>query len=240
MLSLGYVQSRILKPKLKPKLLLRTAARMTIAAGMLGKDCVIFGADTDETVGDMRRRVHKIPTKLTEPRAMITGACDNGHLMDTAVERLFGAINKQNTLTAESVSTVLRDVLGNLYERDFKIYPDQNSTGMRLLFALRPKKEKKAIAWSIDCSSVHRMRPVEIVGCGELVQFVADHLCAPNLPLESGRLAMVQVLSAAKKIVHYVGGDSYVHVLRDDGGVDMKNFHFSPQEEDLYQFFFTF
>jgi hypothetical protein len=212
---------------------------MTIAAGMLCSGGVVFGADTDETVGEMRRRVHKIPTKMTEPRAIVTGACENGHLMDTAVERIFDQLDEEKPTSAKAVGILLRNIMLGLYETDFRLYPDQNSTRMRLLVAFRPDEEARTLAWSIDCSSVHRMRPMEIVGCGDLVQFVADHLFAPDLPLETTMLAMVQVLSAAKKIVQYVGGESYVHTFKDDGAIEMKNFHFSPEEEDLYEFFFT-
>jgi hypothetical protein len=213
---------------------------MTIAAGMLCTGGVIFGADTDESVGtELRRRVHKIPTKMTEPRAMITGSCDHSHLMDTAVERIFKLTTPKNVKNSTSVDEMLAKVMRELYKHDFSLYPDQTLTKVELLFAVKPSEEDEVAAWSINCTSVHRMKPMEILGCGDLVQFVADHLYSPKLPLESGRVAMVQVLSLAKKVAQYVGGDSYVHVLRDDGGVDMKNYHFSPQEEDIYEYFFT-
>ncbi|MBZ5509699.1 MAG: hypothetical protein LAN70_00865 [Acidobacteriia bacterium] len=212
---------------------------MTIAVGMLCDGGVVFGADVDETVGDMRRRVHKIPTKIEGQRALITGACENGHLMDTAVERIFDGLTPEKAQTTKSTGAFLQEIMLGLYRDEFPTYPDQNSTRMRLLVATKPQEENKAAAWSIDCSSVHRMKPMEIVGCGDLVQFVGDHLYTPYMALESGKVAIVQVLSAAKKIVQYVGGDSYVHVLRDDEGIERKNFCFSPDEEDLYEFFFT-
>jgi hypothetical protein len=240
MLSLGHGP----KPQFKclpvsPKVYASPRSHMTIAAGMLCNDGVIFGADTDETVGEMRRRVHKIPTKMTEPRALITGACNNGHLMDTAIERIFDGLTKENSQTSESVAAFLYEVMLGLYEREFKAYPDQTSTGMRLLFALKPEMENKAVAWSIDCTSVHRMKHIEIVGCGDYAQYVADHLAVPGLALESGMLAMVQIIAAAKKRVLYVGGETFVHVLKDDGAVGMQNYRFSPEAEDLYEYFFT-
>jgi hypothetical protein len=212
---------------------------MSIGAGMLYNEGVIFGADTDETVGEMRRRVHKIPTKMTEPRALITGACNNGHLMDTAVERIFDGLTKENSQTSESVAAFLHEVMLGLYEREFRLYPDQTSTSMRLLVAVKPETENKAVAWSVDCSSIHRMKPMEIVGCGDYAQYVADHLYVPGLSIESGMLAMVQIVSTAKKRVLYVGGETFVHVLKDDGSVRLQNYHFSPEAEDLYEYFFT-
>lgn len=66
---------------------------------------------------------------------------------------------------------------------------------------------------------------------------MADKLYVTGLTVESGIVAMVQMLSYAKKLVRGAGGESYVHVLRDDGKVWVKNFRFSPEIEGLYEFF---
>jgi hypothetical protein len=81
--------------------------------------------------------------------------------------------------------------------------------------------------------------PHEIVGMGELVQYIADHLNYGTESEENVILEMVQVLSFAKSRVRDVGGESYVHWLRDDGGMGAQNFHFSPEKESLYEFFLT-
>lgn len=215
---------------------LSTGKRMTIAAGMLCDDGVVFGADTDESVGDMRRRVHKIPT-LRSPRAMITGTCQNASLMDAAVHRIFEQLAEGNAKHAKAVEELLDRVLVGLYRREFKAYPDQSSMGMKLLVAVKPEDDSKVSAWIADCSVVFPMRRVQIVGYGELVQSVADHLYLDGMSTESAVVAMVQVLSAAKKRVQFVGGESYVHVLHNDGAMAATNFSFSPEKEDLYDFF---
>lgn len=212
---------------------------MTIAAGMLCNGGVVFGADTEESVGDMTRRVHKIPT-LSEPSAMITGACLNGHLMDVAVERIFDRLKEGKAKDAKSVGELLDSLMVGLYRREFKVYPNQDSISMQLLVAVRPEGDSKVGTWSIDCSAVRRMNyPHEIVGVGELVQYVADHLHFGTESLENGILEMIQVLTAAKKRVRDVGGDSYVHWMRDDGSFGGQNFSFSPETEELYEYFLT-
>lgn len=214
---------------------------MTIAAGLLCDKGVVFGADTDESVGEMRRRVHKIPTKLGIPPAIITGACLNGHLMDTAVERIMDGLERENPPDVDTVSLLLQRIMNALYQGEFKAYPDApKNKHIMLLIGVKPEKSDKAEAWTIDCTSVHRFqKPYEIVGTGELLDFVAAQLFAPLMSTDLGNVAMVQLLSVAKKTVQFVGGDSYVHILRDDGGIEMKNYHFSPEEEDLYDFFFS-
>jgi hypothetical protein len=223
----------------KPKRPL-TRTRMTIAAGMLFNGGVVFGADTEEGLGPyMKRRVHKIPTHMTQP-AMITGACSNGHLMDTAVERIFDAFTPGIPETFASVGVLLGQIMNGLYGNEFKLYPMQESIAMQLLIAAKPANESKVGTWSANCNVVRRMTyPHEIVGTGELIQFIADHLHQGSESLENVKLEMVQILSAAKSRVKDVGGESYVHWLYDDGRMGAENFHFSPEIENLYEFFLT-
>ena len=211
---------------------------MTIATGLICNEGIVFGAETDEAIGEMRRRVHKIPTR-TNPSAMITGACDNGHLMDTAIERIFDRFESEQPATTAAVDVALRETMLDLYKAEFKVYPSKYKT-VHLLVAIKPSQEKKVEAWSIDCSSVHRFsKPLEIVGCGDVVQFVADYLGSDGLSTDMGVVAVAQIISLAKKVVRDVGGDSYVHVLTDDGGLQAKNFHFYPEEEGLFDFFLS-
>lgn len=210
-----------------------------MAAGMLFNGGVVFGADTDESLGDMKRRVHKIPTHRNQP-VMITGACLNGHLMDTAVERIFDAFNPGIPKTFHAVTAKLSGIMNGLYQREFKVYPQQDTIRMQLLVAAKPQDEAKAAIWSIDCNVVRRMESRhEIVGVGELVQYIADHLHYGTESLENVVLEMVQLLSTAKSRVRDVGGESYVHWLRDDGTMGFKTFRFSPETESLYEFFLT-
>lgn len=220
---------------------LEKSRRMTIAAGLLCETGIVFGADTDESIGEMKRRVHKIPTRLGHPSVIITGACLHGHLMDTAVERILERLGADNPPDAASVGALLQEIMTGLYRTEFKAYPmARRDKRVTLLVAVKPEKEKKASAWTIDCTSVHKFtKHYEIVGTGELLDFFAAHLFAPGTPDDVGRVAMVQLLSLAKKTVQFVGGESYVHVLRDDGGIEMSNFHFRPKEEDLLEFFLT-
>lgn len=213
---------------------------MTIAAGLLCHEGVVFGADTEESVGDMCRRVHKIPTNVGMPPAIITGACLNGHLMDTAVERIMDALKAENPPDIDGVGELLKRIMTSLYRGEFKTYPDdKKNKRLTLLVAVKPKKSERAEAWTIDSTSMHRFqRAYEILGTGELLDFVAARLFVPSMPVDLGRLAMVQLLAIAKKSVQFVGGESYVHVLRNDGGIEMTNFQFAPEEENLYEFFF--
>lgn len=224
-------------PYPKPKRL-PIVERMTIAAGMLFNGGIVFGADTEEGLGEhMKRRVHKIPTHRKQP-AMITGACMNGHLMDTAVERIFNAFTPGIPQDFDAVGALLDKIMNDLYSRDFKLYPYQDTIRIQLLVAAKPPNESKAAAWSIDCNVVRRMTsPHEIVGVGELVQFIVDHLHHGTESLENVVLEMVQLLSTAKSRVRDVGGESFVHWLRDDGTMGAQNFHFSPETESLYDFF---
>ncbi len=223
-------------PQLKPQRL-PERKRMTIAAGMFFDGGVAFGADTEEGVGEMKRRVHKIPKHPTQP-AMITGSCCNGHLMDTAIERIFDAINSGIPQDFEAVGAQLSAIMGGLYNKEFSIYPNQDSIPMKLLVAMKPPRESKVGSWSIDCNVVRRMTaPHEIVGVGILSQFVADQLHCGTESLETVKLAMVQLLSVAKSRVQGVGGESYVHWLRDNGTWGGQNFRFFSEQEDLCEFF---
>lgn len=111
---------------------------------------------------------------------------------------------------------------------------------MHLLVAVKPADDSKVATWSINCSVVRRMKRMEIVGVGHLVQFVADHLYADGISLENGIVAMCQIVAMGKKMVQSVGGENFVHILRDDGQFGGKNFYFNRDAENLYDMFMVY
>jgi hypothetical protein len=211
---------------------------MTVAAGFRCNGGIVFGADTDETVGDMRRRVHKIP-QLVEPfcTAITTGGCENGHLMDTAIERIFDGIRETNPPDNKAVGGLLRQVMIRLYGEDFRAYPSK-ATRVHLLVAVKLTAEKSVEAWSIRSSVVRRMHDKEVIGTGELIQWILDHLYTSGMGLDDGVLTMIQLLAVAKRRVNFVGGDSYVSVLMKNKLVS-ENVAFSPSQEELYDYFIS-
>jgi 20S proteasome alpha/beta subunit len=224
------------KPQRLPK-----GKRMTIAACLKCRGGVVFGADTDETVGDvMRRRVYKIPNfEDGSCTAFITGACMNGHLMDAAVERIFDRLKEVKPPDNQAAHKLLREVMLKLYRTDFQSFPAKE-TRMQLLVGIRPHEEARVETWSISSAVVRRMHDSEIVGYGELAQFVLDHLYVSGIPLDNGIVIMIQLLAVAKKRVNYVGGDSCVAVQKDSGGWAVENVGFSPEQDELYESFISF
>ncbi len=169
---------------------------------------------------------------------MITGACDNGHAMDTAVERIFDAIIKQKPEYNQTFGELLRDVMLKLYEDDFRLYPSE-AVNVHLLVAAKVPAEQHVEAWSIRCSMVRKMHHREIHGVGGLVQHILDYLYIYQMPVDDGILAMAQLLTFAKKHVVSVGGDSYISVLSDDGKLHHENLRFSPEREGLFDYFLS-
>jgi hypothetical protein len=87
-----------MKPTLKKR------CRVTIAAGLICSNGIVFGADTDESIGELKRRVHKIPSHMGQPPILITGACLNGHLMDTATEHIINTMIATKPATRDEVN----------------------------------------------------------------------------------------------------------------------------------------
>jgi hypothetical protein len=232
----------LLKPFYSPKpKRLPEAKRMTIAAGFRCSGGVVFGADTEESFGDMRLRVHKIPVLSDIPgksTTVITGACDNGHAMDAFVERIFDAMIAKAPKNNREVEELLRGVTLKLYAEDFRVYPS-DAINVSLLVAVKLQSEQRVEAWSIRSSIVRRMHDKEILGVGGLAQHVLDYLYVPRMPLDEGLLVMAQLLTFAKKRVLSVGGDSYLSSLHDDGSMHEENLTFSPGREGLLDYFLS-
>jgi len=130
---------------------------MTVAAGVRCQGGIVFGADTEETFGDVRTRVYKIPCFRDagdRTVAMITGACDNGHAMDTAVERIFDAIIRQKPEYNQTFGELLRDVMLKLYADDLRVYPSE-AVNVHLLVAAKMPSEPDSTAYPISSVWVH-------------------------------------------------------------------------------------
>ena len=213
---------------------------MTFAACMPCNGGLVFGADTDEFVGDMKRRVNKIFTLHDQPCvAMITGACANGDLMDTAADVVFYELKRQQPKDGDAVHSLLRQTMLRLYAEDFRVFQAKESR-LQLLAGVRPYGESKAHAWSIHSTAVRRLKAAKLVGYGELLDYVMRQLYATRIPGELAVLIMIQLLAIAKNEVNFVGGDSCIAVLKEDGGWGVEHVRFSPEQDELYEMFMAF
>jgi hypothetical protein len=211
--------------------------RMTIAAGFRISNGIMFGADTYEGVGDLRDRVHKIPS-MHEPycTAMITGSCSDGHVMDALIERIFDAIHANRPTAHSDLGVLLRDTVLTFYREEIQAFPDGNP-GVSLLIAARLPAESTVEAWSAKSSVVRRMQDKEVLGFGAYVRYMLRHLFREQMPPNDAALVMTILLSFAKERVNFVGGDCYISSLSTTH-FDTENTTIgSPESENLYNYF---
>src|SRR6266852_4161461 len=214
---------------------------MTIAAGLRCSGGIVFGADTEETFGDIRNRVNKI-VSLIDPlggsTTVITGACNNVHAMDAAIERIFDSVISKKPTHNHVLGQLLRNVLMKLYAEDLRVYPG-DAVSVDLLIAAKLPSEQCVEVWSTHSSVVRKMHAREVLGVGGLVEYILDYLYTYQMPLDDGVLAMAQLLTFAKKHVGSIGGDSYVSFLCDDGTWHEENLTFSPGREGVWDYFLS-
>lgn len=213
---------------------------MTIAAGFRCRDGIIFGADTYEAIGDMRDRVHKIPMMSEDYcTAMITGACSDGHLMDTIIERCFDAIHEARPDTHVELGKLLRGTLLEFYRSDMQVFPEWNKTSISLLIAASLPSEPKVEAWCSHSSVIRKMKNSDVLGFGVFIRYVLQHLFVDQMPLDDGTLVMNQLLSLAKDRVSFVGGDCYISVLTPQSYSTENATLSSLEDEALYDYFLS-
>jgi 20S proteasome alpha/beta subunit len=228
----------LLKPSTPQKQRLPDGRRMSIAAGFRCNGGVVFGADTEETVGELRRRAVKI-RQLVQPSfctSVVTGACDNAHLMDTFIERIFDAITQARPNRNDEMEKLLRNTAIKLYAEDFKQYPGK-AKSVHLLIATKLPNDNVE-AWSVKSSVVRKMQDGEILGTGQLVEFVSNHLYRPGMQIDDCAIMMAQLLRMAREKVVGVGGESYI-AAPTDRRWQQRNMHFHPELEELFWFFAT-
>jgi 20S proteasome alpha/beta subunit len=213
---------------------------MTIAAGFRCGGGIIFGADTYESVGDLRDRVHKIPSIVeTYCTAMLTGSCSDGHLMDALTERLFDAIHGSRPTTHVELGGLLRDTVLRFYEQEMRVFPERNNSSISLLIAARLPAEDEIEAWSMKSSVVRRMQDYEVLGIGVYVRHVLRHLYDQDMGLDDGAMAMTLLLSIAKQRLGFVGGDCYISALTPTGLASENATLSSPGDEAMYDYFLS-
>ncbi len=224
----------------RPKQRIPEVKRMTIAAGFRCNGGIIFGADTYESVGDMRDRVHKIPSIHEDYcAAMITGSCTDGHLMDALIERIWDVVGASRPENYRDLENLLRSTVLTFYREDIQALPDPKPVVIDLLIAAKLPQQDRPEAWSARSSVIRRMQDSEVLGIGAYVRYVLRHLYTNGINLSDGALAMTLLLSIAKERVAFVGGDCYIKVLKNKSTASQNCTLSSMETEGLYDYFLS-
>jgi len=222
----------------------RTA--VTIAAGFKCTDGVVLCADTQETVGDYKKRnCAKItvkpatnpvppirlpraiddptPPEITPPTpeliAGFAGAGDSSFL-EKLIDKAWLQISQASSF--EERCAALEEGVVEFYERFWPIYPYSMKPSAELLVGLWSPEEFEL--FKVIGPLVTKVNGYASIGYGgaEANSFT-DRVYSKKLPISKACSVGVYVLKAVKEQVPYCGGDTHLLVMKDDGHAYFEN-----------------
>jgi hypothetical protein len=141
--------------------------RMTIALGILGHNCLIVGADTQETYGDQKYEQGKIASSQRSdpyPRGAIcvSGAGDGPHI-DAISEQIIEYFQNFSG-TMDEFEVWLRKFVSDFYRAHVMPFVGKvdSPPGYRLIIAVR--HDRKFRLWTTSKTVVSKVMPYAVVG----------------------------------------------------------------------------
>lgn len=219
---------------------------VTIAAGFKCTDGVVLCADTQETVGDYKKRncakitvkpsVNPVPP-IKQPRAIgdprppevvppnpdlivgFAGAGDSSFL-EKLIDKAWLRISQ--VATFEERCTALEEGVVEFYERFWPIYPDSMKPTAELLVGLWSPEEFEL--FKVIGPLVTKVDGYASIGCGGAeADSLADRVYSKKLSLKSTSSVGIYVIKGVKEQVPYCGGDTHLLLMKDSGHVYFEN-----------------
>jgi hypothetical protein len=219
---------------------------VTIAAGFKCTDGVVLATDTQETVGDYKKRncvkisvkpaLNPIPS-LKEPRRksdlrppeppppnpqLIAGFAGAGHssFLEKLIEKAWLRISQANTY--EERCDALEGGIVEFYERFWPIYPESMKPEAELLVGLWSPSEFELL--KVVGPLVTRVENHAFIGWGsDEANSFADRLDLKKLTVKRASSVGIYVLKAVKEQVPYCGGDTHLLLMDGSGHAYFEN-----------------
>ncbi|MGA2904972.1 MAG: hypothetical protein ABSD98_14145 [Candidatus Korobacteraceae bacterium] len=211
---------------------------MTIAAGFRCVDGIMLCADTQETVGFLKRKHPKLDvrgataypfTLSTEPHdeheqrndpcAVFAGAGNDGDFLDALVDKLWRAMNGKGSEGLDAMIEAAEDELIVQYQRFVKVMPDGVPKTLLLVGVWAGPGDFELV--KINGPVLKRGIILDAVGCGEdLVTYVTSRLLYMKSWLTQAIPVGIYMIDQAKEHVDGCGGDTQLVAIRELGRVE--------------------
>lgn len=219
---------------------------VTIAAGFKCTDGIVLCADTQETVGDFKKRNRakitvkphttpalpmKMPQRKSEPKlreapqarpeliAGFAGAGDSAFL-----EKLIDTVWKGISVPAsfEDRCLALESSVIGFYEKFWPIYPESMKPEANLIVGLWSPTEIEL--FKVLGPLVLKVENYASIGCGGMeADSFAERFYGKKLSIKSASSVGIYILKAVKEQVPYCGGDSHLLLMENNGHTDFES-----------------
>jgi 20S proteasome alpha/beta subunit len=210
---------------------------MTLVAGFKCQGGVVLCADTRETAEDIKLWVEKL-SWYEQPWCQ-AGFGGSGHsdMIDMLVERIQAKLDKGYD-NLRQVRNCIRLALHEGYEEEINPHPYPYAEKIvTLLIAVRPRGQQSVTLLKSTATVLHEVPAFELIGVGELVQYVARSLYSNDLSISQGKTLGVHLVSLAKKFVDGVDGDIHVLIVTSDGRIGIERVEYSQKQERFFEEF---
>ncbi|HYR89872.1 MAG TPA: hypothetical protein VE422_37710 [Terriglobia bacterium] len=221
---------------------------MTLIAGLVCKDSIVFAVDSEESGGITKSTVEKMrrvpeggllgalghdPKKRV---SVVVSGAGNGPLCDFAMQRITSEARK--TSDQKSAILAIQDILIDIWKVHVPLYPtDPVAADFRLLVGLRAPGDYRPSLYSIQGTTIIERDKYFTFGSGSVTDYILEQMYSERMNTEDGIAAALYMLQIAKRYVAGVGGASHILVLRADGTVDEKPSWEISEEENIARSF---
>jgi proteasome alpha subunit len=207
---------RIKRPE--PRWLHEQENPLTLAAGIRCRDGVVLFADTEITLANTKTNRHKIflashPSGSSS--AAIAGAGDYDFIKK-AIQLTEPTLSAESPPSLRDIASAFEDAVGELYTDH--VWPNKlNPEGIELMIAAWTKDDGYGLFKTHDTALI-RVDHFEAIGTGEEIgEYLLKKMYREDMSVDLAMAVAVYILSEAKRSGRYVGGQSEIVILMDDG-----------------------
>jgi len=219
--------------------------KVTLIAGLVCRDSIVFAADSEESGGIRKTSVEKMrhipergmigvlshdPKKYT---SVVVSGAGNAALCDYAMQRITDMV--RSTTGMGEALTAIQNILIDIFKVHAPLLPvsDPMETDFRLLIGLRSPDLVAPYLYSTQGTTIVRRDKYFTWGSGSVTDYILDQMYSEPMSIEDGVAAVLYMLQIAKKYVSGVGGKSHISILKSDGQVDDKPPWEISEEENI-------
>lgn len=237
------------KPPLRDSRWPEERRQVTLIAGLVCGDSIVFAADSEESGGIRKSNVEKM-RRVPEPgilgalghnplknTSVVVAGAGNGTLCDYAMQRITDSVRATSGL-GEAL-TVIQAILVDIWKVHVPLFPanDPTETDFRLLVGIRSPDGLGPHLYSVHGTTIVERDRYFSWGSGSVTDYTLDQMYRERMSVEDGIAAALYMLQIAKKYVSGVGGESHISILYSNGMVDDKPPWEISEEENIAKIF---
>ncbi|HUJ31275.1 MAG TPA: hypothetical protein VLY23_08350 [Candidatus Acidoferrum sp.] len=217
---------------------------MTIIVGMLSRDGIVMGADSEESTTDLKKSVQKLfPLRTSDGSYLIAGGAGPGYLVDAITQELWKDFLPASFENILQIQQEIADRVHRFYKEHVLAWPtiqEREANDFSLLLGVSVRSEKSDnyahYLWIVEKGVLRPAGPSAAIGMGAMYANILMDNLHGFYSAASTSLIAIDTIRRVKRDTPWCGKDTSIWCVKNGRWVSILDDRIERAEKLLQKF----